>query len=136
MKQCTKCGESKELTDFGKKAQSTTGLQPQCKPCIKQYNRKHTLRSLESRRDYSLRSIYGISTMERDTMSEAQNHRCKICDIKEKHAPRQRLHVDHDHDTGAVRGLLCGRCNVAIGLLQDSSEFTIKATTYLQDNGK
>jgi hypothetical protein len=47
------------------------------------------------------------------------------------HAHRHRLHVDHDHVTGKVRGLLCNTCNVALGALQDSEELLIKAAGYI-----
>ena len=136
MKECTKCGQSKELTEFGKKANNPTGLQPQCRLCIKSYNKKHTISNLTKRRDFLLRKTYGITLQERDAMAEAQGHRCEICNIEEKHVTNQRLCVDHDHDTGAVRALLCSKCNAAIGLLQVSSDFTFKAAIYLQDNGK
>jgi len=132
MKECTKCGESKELTGFGKKVKSLDGLQPQCRSCIKEYNKNHTIRNFTARRDFLLRKTYGITLAERDVMSESQGHRCMICDVEEKYVTNQRLCVDHDHDTGAVRALLCSKCNAAIGLLQDSSAFAHKATLYLK----
>lgn len=53
---------------------------------------------------------------------------CAIC-----HKPEDiKLAVDHCHDTGKIRGLLCKRCNMGIGLLGDSPEITLNATLYLQ----
>ena len=55
-----------------------------------------------------------------------QNNKCKICNIFMK-SP----HVDHDHKTGKVRGLLCNRCNKAIGFFGDDVENIKRALTYL-----
>jgi hypothetical protein len=136
MKECRTCGQSKELPDFPKDKQAKGGIRATCTACYKERKRIYRLNNKARMRDYHLQATYGLTPLAYKTMYEAQEGCCKICSIKEKHAPNQRLCVDHDHDTGAVRGLLCGKCNSAIGLLQDSSEFTIKATTYLQDNGK
>lgn len=59
-------------------------------------------------------------------MSAAQNNRCAIC-LRDK----VRLGVDHDHSTGRVRGLLCHKCNAAIGLLEDSRFRLKSALKYL-----
>jgi hypothetical protein len=136
MKSCTKCDESKDLAKFGKNKKSKSGLRTVCDSCHNEARRIYRLNNKAQLRDYHLQATYGLTPLAYKTMYEAQGGCCKICSIKEKHAPNQRLCVDHDHDTGVVRGLLCSKCNAAIGLLQDSSEFTIKATTYLQDNGK
>lgn len=60
----------------------------------------------------------------------AQNGACKICRQLPK-APITRLSVDHCHTTGRVRGLLCSRCNSAIGMLDDSPALTLAAAEYL-----
>lgn len=61
-----------------------------------------------------LRSRYKLSLAEFDAMVEEQEGRCKICGDAHK-----KLNVDHDHKTGEVRGLLCPRCNSALGLAGD-----------------
>ena len=140
MKECTKCGQSKELVDFEKRKSSPDGRTGVCKKCKakgRQLNYIATPRvRYGSARDAYLRRTYGITQVEEQALHADQLGCCKICGIEEKYTSGQKLCVDHDHDSGAVRGLLCSKCNAAIGLLQDSSEFTIKATTYLQDNGK
>jgi hypothetical protein len=60
-------------------------------------------------------------------MMLAQNGRCAIC----METPDKQLHVDHNHYTGLIRGLLCGKCNAGIGLLKDDSDLCMRATQYL-----
>ena len=55
---------------------------------------------------------------------------CDLC------GRRGELHIDHDHETGAVRGSLCGPCNRGLGFLQDSPALLRAAIEYLQANGK
>lgn len=56
------------------------------------------------------------------------------CDICGGFAPHGRgdWHIDHDHQTGTLRGLLCGHCNAAIGMLQDNPEVIRKAADYVE----
>lgn len=65
-----------------------------------------------------------------------QNNRCKLCDLEfdfssKKTAP----HVDHCHETGKIRGLLCNDCNIALGKFNDSVEKLQRAIYYLRNNG-
>lgn len=68
--------------------------------------------------DSQLRRSYNITLVEYNTMLEKQDHRCAACGLHENDT-RRRLCVDHNHDTGEIRGLLCDRCNMALGLLDD-----------------
>jgi Recombination endonuclease VII len=70
---------------------------------------------------------YGIRIRDFETLLYAQMGFCAICGRNERH----RLHVDHDHETGVVRGLLCGKCNKAIGLLDDEPRLLRSAEDYL-----
>jgi hypothetical protein len=67
---------------------------------------------------------YGLTDEEYRQLVARQKGRCAICGRKE-------LCIDHNHNTGKVRGLLCGRCNAALGLLDDSLEFVLKLGLYL-----
>lgn len=71
--------------------------------------------------------LYGITFQEYDQLVERQNGRCKICSKLVA-----KLVVDHDHVTGAVRGLLCITCNVGVGMLRDSIETLESAIVYLR----
>jgi hypothetical protein len=78
-----------------------------------------------------LKRKFNISVSEWDEMYAEQNGRCKIC-----HQPQdtQRLAVDHDHETGEVRGLLCRTCNTAIGLMNDDPIILASAIKYVTRN--
>ena len=83
-----------------------------------------------SQRTHRLRKIYGIDQAEYDAMFERQGGRCAICRRPPKSG--RRLHVDHDHDTGKVRGLLCMPCNVFIGWIAEDVIVLKRAIAYLR----
>ena len=104
--------------------------------------RKHKEARRASRRAWSkanlgrnvaknLRLKYGISTEEWEQLYREQNGLCAICGGVPGGSAKK-LHVDHDHATGRVRGLLCHACNIAIGLMRDDSERLRKATEYVE----
>lgn len=72
---------------------------------------------------------YGITPEERAALEAAQGGLCAICNAPPKE--RKALAVDHCHGTGTIRGLLCDRCNMAIGLLDDNAERLAAAIAYL-----
>lgn len=74
---------------------------------------------------------YGLKAGEFNELIESQNNRCAICNRK-MWSP----HIDHNHSTGAVRGLLCSNCNTGIGLLGDSPERLLSAILYLDPEWK
>jgi hypothetical protein len=85
------------------------------------------------RRRYLLKTTYGITVDEYDSMVAKQGGRCAICRTEDPQSARNNVwNVDHDHDTGEVRGLLCSPCNRGMGLLQDSPDVIAKALRYLQ----
>ncbi|WP_328740340.1 endonuclease VII domain-containing protein [Streptomyces erythrochromogenes] len=71
---------------------------------------------------------YGITEDERDAMIEAQGGSCLLCRI----APAE--HVDHDHQTGKVRGVLCFSCNAALGQFKDRPDVMRRAAAYVEGN--
>jgi recombination endonuclease VII len=78
-------------------------------------------------RNYRLRDQYGITVAQFNARLAEQDHKCPICgDIDAKFV------VDHDHETGSVRGIICGRCNSGLGMLQDSLENLKSAVRYLE----
>lgn len=80
-------------------------------------------------RESHLKRKYGITQADYDRMLEAQGFGCGICgDVR----PGGRtFHVDHDHATGAVRGLLCVKCNQGLGLLRENPALLAMAIEYL-----
>lgn len=154
MKKCPKCLLEKDESLFSKAKKEKDGLFHSCKACQKiyrdNYNKinaeKHSLymkehyvtkkdqyaayreKHRERQRGYSLKRNYGISLAQYDAMLEAQDGRCFICSCK----PRsKRLAVDHNHKTKEVRGLLCSRCNKALGVFHDKAEIVERALNYL-----
>lgn len=72
----------------------------------------------------------GLSMEDYQAMLAEQEGKCAICGEVES-GRFSRLAIDHDHATGEVRGLLCGRCNKAIGLLRDSTMIVSSVLNYL-----
>lgn len=120
-KVCTKCGESKPTLEFHKNYKNNDGLHYHCKKC---------------RKNESLKQ-YDMTLSDYDKMLEKQGGRCKICstDTPRGQSTAGRFYVDHNHETGEVRGLLCNDCNTGIGLLKDSPLILSKAIEYLMTNG-
>lgn len=116
MKQCRTCGVEKSLSEFHKR--SDTGRhQNACKTC---YHSAQLYRN------------YGITLDDYDRMYEKQNGVCAICNLPQLSKRNTRLCVDHDHDTGEVRGLLCDSCNRGIGLLKDDPRLLERAAQYIR----
>lgn len=78
-----------------------------------------------------IKQRYSLSEQDYRKLISTQNGLCAICEKSEN----SKLHVDHCHKTNKVRGLLCGKCNRALGLMKDNIEFLGKAIEYLQKNG-
>jgi len=81
----------------------------------------------ESIRNSNLKTLYGISLADYDELVIKQNNGCAICGVWKK-----TFHVDHDHTTGKVRGLLCVSCNSGLGKFNDTIEGLEKAIAYLR----
>lgn len=129
MKTCYRCKQEKLETEFWKCAQKSDGLSTYCIPCNTKKNRQHNLKNprwKSQKINASLKSRHGITLEHRNEMFKAQDGKCKICGN-----PMARPHVDHDHETGKIRGLLCYPCNVGIGFLQDSIPNLQAAIAYL-----
>ena len=76
---------------------------------------------------YNLKKKYGLTVDQFNEIVASQNGTCPICGKKPK-----KFHVDHDHATGAVRGLLCLKCNSGMGVLGDDVAILVKAIKYLR----
>lgn len=81
--------------------------------------------------DEQLQRNYGITVAERDALFEKQGFKCAICAADSPGANRD-WNVDHCHTTGKVRGVLCHKCNVALGLFGDNSHTLAQAIHYLE----
>lgn len=115
VKQCIFCEETKAAEHFCKNT-TLDGLGSECKDCA---------------RARQLWKNYGITLADYDDMLEAQGGVCAFdgptCGIDRF----GRFHVDHDHETGEVRGLLCTNCNKGLGMFQDDPQLLLTAAAYL-----
>lgn len=89
--------------------------------------------TLDEKKDRDLRKKYGITLADYTRMWNDQRGLCAICDVSLDTRPP---HVDHDHDTGVVRAILCQHCNQAIGMLFDSPALAERLAAYLRKHGK
>jgi len=158
MKTCSKCGECKSLAEFYKHPGGVGGRRGDCKICVLKARRKRyeddsatldaRVRAYQqrpeqvayrqtaaykervqqySRRGY-LERAYGITLDDFDRILSVQGGRCAVCRTD---APARSWTVDHDHLTGAVRGILCWNCNVGLGHFRDDIVNLIAAADYL-----
>lgn len=130
MKTCRLCKEDKYLDCFYKHKNTKDRLRNECIPCVNkktmQYYLDNKEHMVEKRKEYHFQSKYGLSMDDLNRMKERQNNLCKIC---KEEAP---LVVDHDHETGKVRGMLCSRCNLAVAYLEANPGWADKAIQYLE----
>lgn len=83
-------------------------------------------------RNIGLKRLYGITVDEFDDLLKLQGGVCGVCSGPSM--GRGTYHVDHDHKTGKVRGLLCHKCNVALGMVQDSEDHLSRLIAYLRSS--
>jgi len=133
---CKACKKLKPLEEFKKGKTYRGGYRPQCIICCNIYSLKSFHKNkykrpyiYEEDKDRKLQRTYGISYKEYLTMLEAQDGRCAICGTDD--SGKRAFSVDHCHDTGEIRGLLCGNCNSGIGNLRDSISLLERAIEYL-----
>jgi hypothetical protein len=124
---CTTCGEFKPISDFQleKDVRSFEGItvRSKCRPC-------NEFRKYKA----FIKKVYGISYESYLEILERQGFGCAICQSKVANSTRtsNKLFIDHDHETGKVRGLLCSRCNYALGQFDDRIDLLQNAILYLK----
>lgn len=101
---------------------------PSCIKARENYRKKPETQALY--RNNMLMKTYGITSEDYERMLEEQEFCCAGCNTHQLEL-KQRLHVDHDHETGVVRGLLCGNCNRALGLVKDNIKTLQSLINYL-----
>ena len=144
MKKCSRCGETKILDDFPKHKQCRDGHIGVCKLC-RYDGRKKWLKNGGNKRDAAiarkyrttrkgkesrLMREYGLSSAEWQILFDEQKGKCLICDTHQADL-KQTLNVDHCHTTGRVRGLLCGPCNQALGIMRDDRNIVLRRVKYI-----
>jgi hypothetical protein len=164
VKRCRKCGQTRALDDFYRADGGRDGHRTECKDCSlkqrKQWYRDNRERSiayvkswqeanpervrasaqrnrskkLKKMRELHLRRNFGLSIDEYERLLEQQGGGCAIC--QSPPTPGISLHVDHDHGSGEIRGLLCFRCNNGIGLFRENPDLLQDAARYVVTDPK
>lgn len=148
VKQCRDCGEMLPLSAFHRRKRSSDGASSYCRPCTAVRNRSYVKSNRarhnelskqwvqdnpEKRREVvrrnKLAAKYGITLEQYDDMLYLQRGRCAIC--LQPFASSKLTHVDHNHKTGQVRGLLCYNCNLMLGHALEERGTLLAAIRYL-----
>lgn len=143
------CRHKTNPKSFGKDKSQPDGLKKYCRACdsarkeaqrnYRERARKAKLQKAKDRaQEAKLPKVeasrfrqYGLTEKKFDQMYEGQDERCKICKVWQD---SNEIHIDHDHSTGRVRGLLCKRCNFGLGWFNDKPDFLETAAWYLRDH--
>jgi Recombination endonuclease VII len=161
MKICSRCKNYKELTEFSKHRGHNDGLNSWCKKCrsefrkkpenrnkdrilgilwrkknpekAKEQSRKARERHPDKSRKFFLKDLYGMTIEQYNLLFEKQQGKCAICERHQSELTK-RLHVDHNHNTGKTRGLLCHYCNTALGSFKEDITLLNKAIEYLKNH--
>ena len=115
-RECYTCRETKLIEEFCKTKKEKSGYAYQCKEC---------------KRNENMFYRYGITRNEYNLMLIKQNNSCAICEKSQLELVKF-LHIDHCHKSRVVRGLLCSKCNHAIGLLGDKIKYLHRFIDYLK----
>lgn len=141
-KLCYKCEVVKPVSEFFKRKRNSDGYATQCKICAEashkfkyktdeQYRKRRVQNTVDSKR----KKEYGVNREEFKNLFQHQDGLCAICNVSLDGSRKGLLgHLDHCHTTKKVRGILCGECNLALGLFRDNEEFLLSAVQYLKDN--
>src|SRR5206468_1858620 len=123
MKECRRCFKIKSSTEFYKRTASQDGLQPICKPCSIEVRREHyqTPHGKKLRSAANKRAKFNMTAGEYNELFDSQEGRCAICKRHQSEFSKS-FAIDHNHDTGKIRGLLCHQCNTALGMLRENPE--------------
>jgi hypothetical protein len=129
MKQCTKCGIQKPLSEFYKDKRTKDKHRNCCNICSINYHSLWNLKNKEYKASHTLLQKYGITLDDKKSMINKQNNLCEIC--KSQLLNTEEACVDHCHTTGKIRDILCRKCNSLLGQAKDSTQILKSAILYL-----
>lgn len=154
---CKTCGREQPEDQFNRDRSKKTGRRNHCRMCenekirerranepeenklvrrarSKAFRQQHPDKFKASVRNAYLKKQYGIIQEDYEYLLKKQHGLCAVCETPPE--TNRRLAVDHDHDTGAVRGLLCFDCNTSIGKMNDDPVMLRKAAIYLEESSR
>ena len=136
-KTCKRCGQEKPVDAFASYGRSKDGLDYWCRICHNTHNNERRRRGwdkvLDDCKTYKLKAKYDLTREQYTDMLEAQEYKCAICQSEIVPFTKQ-THVDHNHETNKVRGLLCNKCNMGLGMFNDSWQLLSQVMNYLERN--
>ena len=130
---CTKCKGVKDHSEFFIYVNQVGNYiyKARCKSCDSSVGKEDYKKNPNRRRSCALKYYYGLTLEDYDKLLESQGGVCAICQCPEE-GFKKYLSVDHNHETGKIRGLLCNGCNRAIGFTQDNPDILEAAARYLR----
>ena len=139
-KRCSCCGEVKPTTEFTRrKDNGKWGFLSHCKECRNKKIKKCYIDNPEKfkriNRNNKLKNQYGLTIEDVEIILKNQGYKCAICGEELflfGSSNKLTAHVDHNHETGEVRGLLCDKCNRGLGYFRDNPEYLLSAISYLK----
>lgn len=152
MKQCSVCKETKSFENFVFIRLNKDGSELRRAKCTDCYNRhyrekhqnktdderRHVYQTMkekttfDSRKNYRLNNRFGITLSDFNDRLKSQDNKCYICGSE--FANPRAAKVDHDHETGKVRKLLCHPCNISLGLLKEDLTILQNCINYIQEH--
>lgn len=97
----------------------------------KELDKQYRLKQDKEYSHYKTCKLYGITPDEYNILANKNNHRCWICNRETKEG--KHLHIDHCHETGQIRGLLCFRCNYGLSYFNENANFLLNASNYIKN---
>ena len=152
-KRCTKCSKVKLLIEFDTNSSTYDGLYSWCKSCQRIYKSFHTRnygknaqtnkvmqrlqmdrheRNLAAKRRSRMKYMYGITPEQYDKILEEQNYLCALCGCELTHDAVPS--IDHSHTLNEMRGIVCRKCNLMIGLAEDNPRILYLGIKYLHQS--
>ena len=142
VKHCGRCNKNLPLISFAKNMAKKDGMQERCRSCRKEHHynnrdavavRRKAVYCSEKAWERKIRHSYNLSKEAFLQLLDIQGNVCVICGSDDWGCGKKtnRPHVDHNHSTGKVRGLLCNNCNRCLGLLKEDTNVLKSMISYL-----
>jgi hypothetical protein len=126
---CPACRQRKPADGFPRNRSTKNGRATYCKPCHNRIIAENLRRQHGSGRNFQLKRRYGVDAVQVEWMILQQGGVCALC------GEANPKHVDHDHRSGKVRGILCFNCNKGLGKAEDGLDVLRRAMDYLLAHG-
>ncbi len=128
---CRTCGQEQPITEYYATGRKPDERHTECKTCTKARVSATHKANPDLQRNRDLKRLYGITLEDYNERLIKQEHKCACCGTTSPGGKHSTFVVDHCHETGKIRGLLCHNCNTALGLLKDDPARIAKLITYL-----